>query len=60
MKLQVRTIETPAGPKVMLCDEAGEVLPMQTETVLRCGIEQYDQITVTFAIDGDRVTLKAE
>ena len=60
MKLQIRTIETPTGPKVMLCDEGGETLPMQRETVLRCGIDQIDEITVTFAIDGDRVTLRAD
>lgn len=59
MKLTVRTIETPSGPKVMICDEAGEILPMQRETVLRCGIDQIDEITVTFAIDGERVALIA-
>lgn len=60
MNLQIRTIQTPGGPKVMLCDENGETLPMQRETILRCGIEQTDEITVTFAIDGKRVALKVD
>ncbi|WP_433950779.1 hypothetical protein [Brevundimonas bullata] len=57
-KLIIRTIQTPTGPKVMLCDEQGAALPMQRETVVTCGIEQIDTITVTFAIDGDRITLE--
>lgn len=57
-KLIVRTIQTPTGPKVMLCDEQGAPLPMQRETVVTCGIEQIDTITVTFAIDGERIALE--
>lgn len=57
-KLIVRTIQTPTGPKVMLCDEQGAALPMQRDTVVTCGIEQIDTITVTFAIDGERITLE--
>ena len=57
-KLIVRTIQTPTGPKVMLCDEQGAALPMQRETVVTCGIEQIDTITVTFAIDGERIALE--
>lgn len=56
--LIVRTIQTPTGPKVMLCDEQGAALPMQRETVVTCGIEQIDTITVTFAIDGERIALE--
>lgn len=59
-KLTVRTLQTPTGPKVMLCDEQGAALPMQRETVLTCGIEQIDAITVTFAIDGKNVRLEAQ
>lgn len=57
-KLIVRTIQTPTGLKVTLCDEQGAALPMQRETVVTCGIEQIDTITVTFAIDGDRIVLE--
>lgn len=58
--LIVRTIQTPTGPKVMLCDVQGAALPMQRETVVTCGIEQIDTITVTFAIDGDKVQLEPQ
>lgn len=57
-KLIVRTIQTPTGPKVMLCDDQGTALPMQRETVVTCGIEQVDSITVTFLIDGERIALE--
>ena len=59
-KLIVRTIQTPTGPKVMLCDDQGTALPMQRETVVTCGIEQIDTITVTFLIDGDKVQLEPQ
>lgn len=59
-KLIVRTIQTPTGRKVMLCDEQGAALPMQRETIVTCGIEQIDSITVTFAIDGDKVQLEPQ
>lgn len=57
-KLTIRTLQMPTGPKVMLCDEQGAPLPMQRETILNCGIEQIDSITVTFAIDGRHVVLE--
>ncbi|MGX1745022.1 MULTISPECIES: hypothetical protein [unclassified Brevundimonas] len=57
-KLTIRTLQTPTGPKVMLCDEEGAPLPLQRETTINCGIDQIDSITVTFAIDGKRVVLE--
>lgn len=59
-KLIIRTLQTPTGPKVMLCDERGAPLPMQRETIVNCGIDQVDSISVTFAIDGEEVRLEAQ
>ncbi len=59
-KLTIRALQTPTGPKVMLCDAEGAPLPLQRETTLNCGIDQIDSITVTFAIDGERVRLEAQ
>lgn len=47
-KLTIRTLQTPTGPKVMLCDAEGAPLPLQRETTINCGIDQIDSITVTF------------
>lgn len=55
--LQVRIVPTPTGPKAMLVDASGEVLPCQRETVLRCGIEEIDTVTVTFVIDQRYVSI---
>lgn len=55
--LQVRIVPTPSGPKAMLADETGEALPCQRETVLRCGIEDIDTVTVTFVINQRRVSI---
>jgi len=59
-KLTIRTLQTPTGPKVMLCDAEGAPLPLQRETTINCGINQIDSITVTFAIDGEKVRLEAQ
>lgn len=59
-KLTIRSLQTPTGPKVMLCDAEGAPLPLQRETTLNCGIDQIDSITVTFAIDGEKVRLEAQ
>lgn len=60
MKLSVRVINTPRGPKLALTDEAGLALPLQLETTLQCGLgDEPDRFTVTFLLDGERVRLVA-
>jgi uncharacterized protein YfaA (DUF2138 family) len=59
MKLQVKIVDSfvvPGGKAVLLCDEAGESLPLQVEAVLRNGVDRAE-ITVTFAIDGNKVSI---
>lgn len=60
MKLQVRPVDTPRGPKVVLCDESGAMLPNQRDVVLTCGIDRADTVTVTFVIDDDKLRIVAE
>ncbi|MEH6676132.1 hypothetical protein [Phenylobacterium sp.] len=60
MKLIVKTVETPRGPKVMLCDEGGQPLPCQRETVTVCGVDRVDEITVTFVVDRKSVLIAAD
>lgn len=45
------------GRAIMLCDDEGEPLPMQTAVRLDQSMGDASQITVTFAIDGKLVRL---
>lgn len=47
---------SPAGHSYLLCDEKGEPLPHQLEVVI-AQTPEAATITVTFAIDGDEITL---
>jgi hypothetical protein len=56
MKLTVRMIDTPGGPRPLLCDEAGNPLPQQLEVEIKDGIlGDFASIKVTIRIDGDEV-----
>lgn len=50
--MRIRTMAQCGVPKVVLCDERGVILPTQTRTVLECGVDCINQLTVTFLIDG--------
>lgn len=53
----IKIIDAPAvpgGKAIALCDDAGELLPMQTRAVVENGIEEA-AITVTFQIDGKQL-----
>jgi len=40
------------GQALLLCDDEGVALPQQTAAVLRQGVGEVSEITVTFLIDG--------
>lgn len=57
MNLRIRTIQRPGRqPVLALCDEAGEMLPNQQEIALHYSTDDAARITVTFVIDGRRIT----
>lgn len=43
------------GKAIALCDDSGEMLPMQTDVVVENGVGRVSTITVTFSIDGEKV-----
>lgn len=45
----------PGGRAIMLCDDQGQPLPMQSRVVLCNGVDEMGEITVTFRIDGEQV-----
>ncbi|HMO74076.1 MAG TPA: hypothetical protein PKD48_01900 [Sphingopyxis sp.] len=45
----------PGGKAIVLCDDNGSPLPMQSRVVLSNGVDEMGEITVTFVIDGERV-----
>ncbi|MGV1682916.1 hypothetical protein [Sphingopyxis sp. NJF-3] len=45
----------PGGRAIVLCDNDGVPLPMQTRTVVDTNVGDFGSITVTFTIDGERV-----
>lgn len=59
-KLEVQMRDTAFGLKLVLVDQNGDVVPGQIETVLRCGLGELDQLTVTFHIRKGRVFGGAE
>lgn len=59
-RIECHIIAAPCGAKLMLVDQHGVPLPNQRETVLRCGIDGPDEVTVTFVIDGEDVRLATD
>jgi len=58
--LIVKFIDTPnvfGGKAIALCDEHGEMLPMQTSASMNNGTGGHAEITATFIIDGKQVRI---
>ncbi|WP_260928215.1 hypothetical protein [Novosphingobium sp. 9] len=45
----------PGGRAIALCNEDGEMLPMQLRAVVENAVGEFGTITVTFSIDGEQV-----
>lgn len=63
MKLIAKVVDDcpsiPGDTALLLFDEAGQPLPGQVGTKLKCANGQYNRITVAFEIDGDHIKLEA-
>lgn len=55
MRLTVQMKRSNFGTIPMICDEGGEPLPGQVETVMNGDCHDLSTITVTFLIDGKRI-----
>ncbi|HSH41352.1 MAG TPA: hypothetical protein VK973_04430 [Arenicellales bacterium] len=56
-RLLVRMVETPRGIKPMLADAEGNLLPMQIASSIEASADELTTVTVTFAVDEDRVRM---
>lgn len=56
-QLKVRIVESYGKKTAMLCDDEGLPFPCQTETRLDCSYEDIPKFTVTFAVDGELISL---
>lgn len=57
MKLQIRAIDVWGQTKLVVHDDAGEMLPCQVEVEVVSTANGRDELRVTFHIDGDHVRL---
>jgi hypothetical protein len=58
MRLIVQLVDAPAVPggrALAICDEAGELLPMQVNCDVLCGVDGMCKAVATFLIDGKDV-----
>lgn len=59
MKLTVRIIQTPASAgdthSIALCDEDGQMLPMQISCAVTSEVGEASHVTASFIVDGDQV-----
>lgn len=57
MKLTVRIKDTPTGRHLVLCDERGNILPMQRSVEIADEVGGLPMLTVQFLIDGEEIAL---
>lgn len=59
LKIKIKEAHGVLGEKaIMLCDESGEMLPMQVEATVSNGMNSSSTVTAKFVIDGDQVAFE--
>lgn len=60
IKLLVKAVNSPTGPRLLLTDTDGAVIGGQVEVSYRNAVDDFPRVTVTFLVDGESVALAVE